>query len=161
MEFRRIREIKESLKAEKEKLSNTQYWLKFLQTASYHYKRSFDDQILINLHHPEFTACADLNSWKSLGREPQGHGIPTIQNGKIRHLFDITQTSAPEGTPMPWVWEINDSQLNIDYSDTVSRYLTGKYKLDSETLESQLYELTLMRTANYLNDEKSDLYKIT
>ena len=160
MEFRRIREIKESVKSEKEKLSDTQYWMKFLQTSSYHYKHSFDDQIMINLQNPQFTACSDARSWRSLSREPQGHGVPTLHNGKIRYLFDITQTSAPEGTPLPWVWEINDSQLNIDYSESVSKHLTEKYNLDSETLEEQLYDITLMRTAKYLNDDKSDLYKV-
>lgn len=160
MEFRRIREIKESVKSEKEKLSDTQYWLKFLQTSSYHYKHSFDDQIMINLQNPQFTACSDARSWRSLSREPQGHGVPTLHNGKIRYLFDITQTSAPEGTPLPWVWEINDSQLNIDYSESVSKHLTEKYNLDSETLKEQLYDITLMRTAKYLNDDKSDLYKV-
>ena len=160
MEFRRIREIKESVKSEKEKLSDTQYWMKFLQTSSYHYKHSFDDQIMINLQNPQFTACSDARSWRSLSREPQGHGVPTLHNGKIRYLFDITQTSAPEGTPLPWVWEINDNQLNIDYSESVSKHLTEKYNLDSETLEEQLYDITLMRTANYLNDDKSDLYKV-
>lgn len=160
MEFRRIREIKESVKSEKEKLSDTQYWLKFLQTSSYHYKHSFDDQIMINLQNPQFTACSDARSWRSLSREPQGHGVPTLHNGKIRYLFDITQTSAPEGTPLPWVWEINDNQLNIDYSESVSKHLTEKYNLDSETLEEQLYDITLMRTAKYLNDDKSDLYKV-
>lgn len=160
MEFRRIREIKESVKSEKEKLSDTQYWLKFLQTSSYHYKHSFDDQIMINLQNPQFTACSDARSWRSLSREPQGHGVPTLHNGKIRYLFDITQTSAPEGTPLPWVWEINDSQLNIDYSESVSKHLTEKYNLDSETLEEQIYDITLMCTAKYLNDDKSDLYKV-
>lgn len=160
MEFRRIREIKESVKSEKEKLSDTQYWLKFLQTSSYHYKHSFDDQIMINLQNPQFTACSDARSWRNISREPQGHGVPTLHNGKIRYLFDITQTSAPEGTPLPWVWEINDSQLNIDYSESVSKHLTEKYNLDSETLEEQLYDITLMRTAKYLNDDKSDLYKV-
>ena len=160
MEFRRIREIKESVKSEKEKLSDTQYWMKFLQTSSYHYKHSFDDQIMINLQNPQFTACSDARSWRSLSREPQGHGVPTLHNGKIRYLFDITQTSAPEGTPLPWVWEINDSQLNIDYSESVSKHLTEKYNLDSETLEEQLYDITLMCTAKYLNDDKSDLYKV-
>ncbi len=160
MEFRRIREIKESVKSEKEKLSDTQYWLKFLQTSSYHYKHSFDDQIMINLQNPQFTACSDARSWRSLSREPQGHGVPTLHNGKIRYLFDITQTSAPKGTPLPWVWEINDNQLNIDYSESVSKHLTEKYNLDSETLEEQLYDITLMCTAKYLNDDKSDLYKV-
>ena len=160
MEFRRIREIKESVKSEKEKLSDTQYWLKFLQTSSYHYKHSFDDQIMINLQNPQFIACSDARSWRNISREPQGHGVPTLHNGKIRYLFDITQTSAPEGTRLPWVWEINDSQLNIDYSKSVSKYLTDKYNLDSETLEEQLYDITLMRTAKYLNDDKSDLFKV-
>ena len=160
MEFRRIREIKESVKSEKEKLSDTQYWMKFLQTSSYHYKHSFDDQIMINLQNPQFTACSDARSWRSLSREPQGHGVPTLHNGKIRYLFDITQTSAPKGTSLPWVWEINDSQLNIDYSESVSKHLTEKYNLDSETLEEQLYDITLIRTAKYLNDDKSDLYKV-
>ena len=77
MEFRRIREIKESVKSEKEKLSDTQYWMKFLQTSSYHYKHSFDDQIMINLQNPQFTACSDARSWRNISREPQGHGVPT------------------------------------------------------------------------------------
>lgn len=159
MVFRKILEVQESLKNEKTKLSDTQYWIRFLQTTSHTFKQSFDDQIMINLHHPEFTACADARSWRSLGCEPKGHGVPTIHNGKIRFLFDITQVSVPENTPMPWVWEINDSQLNIDYSESVSKQLADKYNLDSETLEEQLYELTLMRTAKYLNDDKSDLFK--
>ena len=58
---------------------------------------------------------ADAHSWRSFGREPKGRDVSTIHNGKIRYLFDITQTSASENTSMPWIWEINDSQLNIDY----------------------------------------------
>ena len=160
MVFRKILEIQESLKNEKKKLADIQYWIQFLQTASHHYKQSFDDQIMINLHNPQFTACADARAWKNINRDISiGHGVPTIHNGKIRYLFDITQTSALEDTPLPWVWEINDSQLNIDYSESVSKHLTDKYNLDSETLEEQLYDITLIRTANYLNDDKSDLFK--
>ena len=110
MIFRKIIEIQESLKNEKKKLTDAQYWVRFLQTSSKCYKQSFDDQIMVNLHNPEFTACADAHSWRSFGREPKGHGVPTIHNGKIRYLFDINQTSAPENTPMPWIWEMNDSR---------------------------------------------------
>lgn len=87
MVFRKILEVQESLKNEKAKLADTQYWIRFLQTASHVFKQSFDDQILINLHHPEFTACADARSWRGLGCEPKGHGVPTIHNGKNTFLI--------------------------------------------------------------------------
>lgn len=80
MVFRKILEIQESLKNEKKKLADIQYWIQFLQTASHNYKQSFDDQIMINLHNPQFTACADARAWKNINRDISiGHGVPTIE----------------------------------------------------------------------------------
>ena len=56
---------------------------------------------------------------------------------------------------------VSVSYTHLDvYKRQVSKHLTEKYNLDSETLEEQLYDITLMRTAKYLNDDKSDLYKV-
>lgn len=161
MIFRKIAEIQDNLKSEKEKFSSdVQYWIRFLQTSSKHYKHSFDEQIMINLLNPEFTACADSGLWKKYGFSiNRGHGVPTLYNGKIRFLFDITQTSAAKGTRPPWIWKINDEKLQWDCSETVSRSIADKYGLVSETFEERLYELTLKRTAEYLTDENTLLFK--
>ena len=38
-------------------------WLDFLKTASWNFKYSFNDQILIYAQRPDATACAEMKIW--------------------------------------------------------------------------------------------------
>ena len=42
---------------------NADNWLSFLKTASWNFKYSFEDQILIYAQNPNATACAEMEYW--------------------------------------------------------------------------------------------------
>ncbi len=69
MVFKKIQKVENDLAESKERLtSDINYWTDFLKTLSYHYKHTFDEQIMIHRYHPEFKACATLNEWRNMGR---------------------------------------------------------------------------------------------
>lgn len=42
-------------------ISNSEYWISFIQTMSRHYKHNSSAQILIHTQSPDSTACADVS----------------------------------------------------------------------------------------------------
>lgn len=53
MVFKKIQKVENDLAESKERLtSDISYWTDFLKTLSYHYKHTFDEQIMIHRYHP-------------------------------------------------------------------------------------------------------------
>ncbi len=81
-------------------VSNTERYSAFLDTASYHYKYSFRDQLLIHGQKPDATACADIETWNRLGRwvNKGTKGIALlVERGndyRLRYVFDIADTNS-------------------------------------------------------------------
>ncbi len=161
MVFKKIQKVENDLAESKERLtSDISYWTDFLKTLSYHYKHTFDEQIMIHRYHPEFKACATLNEWRNMGRSVNSNlsnSVATVYNGKMHYLIDITQTT---GQRKPWVWEINDTKLNVNYSNTVSDLLAAKHNLTSETFEERIYEFVLNYTSKHLDDKEQDFIRL-
>lgn len=81
-------------------VSDTARYSAFLDTASYHYKYSFRDQLLIFGQKPEATACADIETWNKLGRwvnkGTKGIALLVEQGNdyRLRYVFDIADTNS-------------------------------------------------------------------
>ena len=62
----RLQDIKElTIDKMKEVSKDEKNWVKFLTSASYNYKYSFDKQIMIYAQNPNATACADMKTWNT------------------------------------------------------------------------------------------------
>ena len=161
MVFKKIQKVENDLAESKERLtSDISYWTDFLKTLSYHYKHTFDEQIMIHRYHPEFKACATLNEWRNMGRSVNSNlsnSVATVYNGKMHYLIDITQTT---GQRKPWVWEMNDTKLNVNYSNTVSDLLAAKHHLTAETFEERIYEFVLNYTSKHLENKEQDFIRL-
>ena len=85
------------------------------------------------------------------------NSVATVYNGKMHYLIDITQTT---GQRKPWIWEINDTKLNVNYSNTVSDLLAAKHNLTSETFEERIYEFVLNYTSKHLENKEQDFIRL-
>lgn len=160
MVFKKVIDVQEKIKSEKEKLKDIEYWTSFLKTASMQYKHSFNDQIAIHEAAPNSIACAEAQIWKQNGCTFVGSSksILTEKNGKLHKLFDISQVRG-DFTETYWIWKIDDEELGVSYSEIVNRKLCDKYNIYNETLEETIYELSLSKTAQHIN-VSGDMYNI-
>lgn len=160
MLFKKNLQVEETLRSEKEKLKDFEYWTSFLKTSAMQYKHSFDTQIAIHEAMPESIACAEGKTWKNFGCSlvDTSHAVLTQHNGKIRRLFDISQVSG-EFTKSYWIWRIHDDELGVDYTEAVNESLNNKYSFENETLAETIYELSVKTTEKYINPS-SDIFNI-
>lgn len=98
--------------------SNSENWIKFLDTASNNYKYSFNEQVLIYAQKPDAIACADIETWNKrlkrwVKKGAKGIALITIENGrnKLRHVFDISDTYSGIGQELK-LWEVKPSHEN-------------------------------------------------
>jgi len=76
-------------------------WIDFLNTASWNYKYSFADQILIYAQRPEATACADIETWNTKLKRWVNKGAKGIAlleekygENRLRYVFDVSDTNS-------------------------------------------------------------------
>lgn len=93
-----------------------QKWQQFLAAASYNYKLSFDEQLLVYAQRPDATAVLEIERWnRRFGRwvNRGATGIAVFDgdhNGRARlkHYFDISDTHETQySRPVP-VWTVRD-----------------------------------------------------
>ncbi len=142
-------------------MSDVSGWMSYLETVSYHYKHSLNNQVMINIYMPEAKACGNITTWCKLNRDiVSENGVPIIQDGELGYLYDISQTSKrADGTSKnPWIWSVSDNKLNVDFSDTVNSVLSKKHDLNANTLFENLYELAFKLTDDriYANNKDKD-----
>ena len=102
----------------KEITSNSENWIKFLQTASNNYKYSFNEQVLIYAQKPNATACANIETWNKrlkrwVNKGAKGIALISIENGRnvLRHVFDISDTHSGINQELK-LWEVKPSYEN-------------------------------------------------
>lgn len=102
----------------KEITSNSENWIKFLETASNNYKYSFNEQVLIYAQKPNATACADIETWNKrlkrwVNKGAKGIALISIENGRniLRHVFDISDTHSGINQELK-LWEVRPSYEN-------------------------------------------------
>lgn len=82
-------------------------WISFLKTASWNFKYSFNDQILIYAQRPDATACADMSTWNNKVHRWIKKGADYIfvfsknENSKypFKLVFDVADTHNYRNTP--------------------------------------------------------------
>ena len=80
-------------------LSSVEKWKSFLDTAAWHYKYSFEDQVLIYAQRPDARACADFETWgeklsRRIKRGAKGIALVRERGSKfyLDHVFDVSDT---------------------------------------------------------------------
>jgi len=100
-------------------------WLSFLDTASYMFKYSFADQVLIYAQRPDAKACAEFDYWNErMNRwiKKGAKGIALIDDTKryssLRYVFDISDTRSTQNQELK-LWSINES-MHDDVIESLS-----------------------------------------
>ena len=95
------------------------FWMRFLKTASYTYKYSYPDQLLISAQFPDATAVASFDVWSDrFGRRIRKgeKGIGLIDNTgrypRMRYVFDISQSDRYKDVPQPYIWNLQEENQN-------------------------------------------------
>ena len=125
----KIVELQDLYKETVEEISkNEDNWLDFLKTASWNFKYSFQDQVLIYLQRPDATACADINTWNSrikrwVNKNSKGIFVTANEDSKYpyRLVFDVSDTHNYKNTKYN-LWEYKDK-----HKEKVIETLESKY----------------------------------
>ena len=120
-------------------------WMRFLKTASYTYKYSYPDQLLISAQFPNATAVASFDVWSDrFGRRIRKgeKGIGLIDNTgrypKMRYVFDISQSDRYKDVPQPYVWDLQE-----EYKNELILSLAGDLSISVEEAVSDFCENTV------------------
>lgn len=123
--------------------SNASRWTSFLRTAARISPYSFVEQILIYAQRPKATACADYNLWhtrmrRQVKRGTKGIAVPDGR-GKLKYLFDVTDTVELPGAFSPQLWE-----LKPEFSTQIAKKLAQKYKLygSADTIREVIFDIS-------------------
>ena len=110
----------------KDIVAKPEEWMRFLDTASWLYKYTFDEQLLIFAQRPEATAVASMEIWnKRMYRwiKKGSKGIALIDytsspKNRLRYVFDISDTYKVRNLgkdPALWVLPQDDRSIAADY----------------------------------------------
>ncbi|MCR0225524.1 SNF2-related protein [[Clostridium] innocuum] len=110
---RNYKEVHEIWKEQALEISSSpDHWISFLSTASWHYKYSFEDQILIYAQRPDATACAGYEDWNNkmnryIRRGSKGIALLGDNGYSLRYVFDIVDTGSVMHRPLK-LWSIHE-----------------------------------------------------
>lgn len=139
--------------------SSPDHWISFLSTASWHYKYSFEDQILIYAQRPDATACAGYEDWNDkmnryIRRGSKGIALLGDNGYSLRYVFDIADTGSVKHRPLK-LWSIHEQ----DHSEIVEM-LNDKYDIgENDDLGDVLKALASMVAEDNYQDYAKPLVK--
>ena len=122
-------------------------WLSFLKTASWNFKYSFNDQILIFAQRPNATACAEMEEWNEKVHRWVNKDADYIfvfsknENSKypFRLVFDVADTHNYKNTPYK-LWSIKQ-----EYESEIIDSLEAKF---GDISENSSFVDAIITTAN-------------
>ncbi|MDO4746712.1 MAG: helicase, partial [Bacillota bacterium] len=137
-------------------LSNVENWMAFLNSASWQYKYSFEDQVLIYAQRPDARACADFDTWNEKLKRRINRGAKGIALLRERgadfyldHVFDVSDTyKGIRGVDIK-LWEYDDK-----YDDAIIETLEntfGELKVNTTLIDS-----IICAAHNAVEDNKAD-----
>lgn len=139
--------------------SSPDHWISFLSTASWHYKYSFEDQILIYAQRPDATACAGYEEWNDkmnryIRRGSKGIALLGDNGYSLRYVFDIADTGSVTHRPLK-LWSIHEQ----NYSEIIE-ILNDKYDIgENDDLGDVLKALASMVAEDNYQDYAKPLVK--
>ena len=111
-------------------------WMSFLNTISWLYKYSLQDQLLIHAQKPEATACTSFENWNQKYHRwinKGAKGIALIDDSavrtKLRYVFDISDTHTNYSKPLK-SWTISEDMHEQMIDGLTAYYNLGKNVLD-------------------------------
>lgn len=116
----REREVREQYEAVTDRLfSDRQAFGEFLAFSGKHYKLPSDHAMMIFHVNPAAEMVTDYDTWQRLGRQVERgqKSIAAFENGKLRHYFDISQTT---GKPIKSRWHL-DKQTAAELISEISK----------------------------------------
>lgn len=99
-------------------------WLDFLKTASWNFKYSFNDQILIYAQRPDATACAEMKIWNKK--------VKRWVNKGSNYIF-IFSNNNNSRYPFRFVFDVSDTH---NYSNTPYKLWNVKSEYEKDIIES-------------------------
>ena len=139
-----------------------QSWTAFLQTAARLYKYPYLEQLMIFAQRPDATACAEYGLWtdtmgRYIRRGSKGIGLVDMDGNTphVRFVFDVSDTGGREGSRRPYLWQINDQNI-----DVVHDTLQIQYDEDAPNLNQQLESIAGKLASEYWNEHKRDILDI-
>ena len=149
--------ITELYRRTQKEVTAPQSWQKFLTAASYNYKLSFDEQLLVYAQRPDATAVLEIERWnRRFGRwvNRGATGIAVFDgdhNGRARlkHYFDISDTHETQlSRPVP-IWDVHE-----DYAPDIVETLENSFgELEDK---SSLAVALLSAAKNAVQDNMTD-----
>ena len=108
-------------------LSNGGEWNKWLKFAGNTYTYDVNNSIAIYMQNPKVTAAAELTEWNDYNRRVHKgqKGIMIYKDGRIRYIFDISQTYYTGGKKYGR-WSISETHKFINF-------INQKYDMDYQS----------------------------
>ena len=137
-------------------LSNVENWMAFLNSASWQYKYSFEDQVLIFAQRPDARACADFDTWNEKLKRRINRGAKGIALLRERgadfyldHVFDVSDTYRGVRGVDVKLWEYNDK-----YEDAIIETLENTF--GELKVNTTLTDAIICAAHNAVEDNKAD-----
>lgn len=113
-------------------LSNGGEWNKWLKFAGNTYTYDVNNSIAIYMQNPKVTAAAELTEWNDYNRRVHKgqKGIMIYKDGRIRYIFDISQTYYTGGKKYGR-WSISETHKFINF-------INQKYDIDNKNFDEYL-----------------------
>ena len=114
----RIDRVRESYEAITEQLfSDKTAFEQYLKFAGKFFKLSSEQTMTIYGTNPKATMVADFDTWKKFSRRVKRgtNSIAVLDNGSLKHYFDISQTS---GSTVPYQWTLDKETANAIIAET-------------------------------------------
>lgn len=91
--------------------------LRYLKFAGKFFKLSSEQTMTIYGTNPKATMVADFDTWKKFSRRVKRgtNSIAVLDNGSLKHYFDISQTS---GSTVPYQWTLDKETANAIINET-------------------------------------------
>ena len=149
-------------------------WLSFLKCASFHYKYSFYNQLLINAQNPNATALTTMDAWNQKLNRYVNRGANSIlviddggKQSQLKYVFDVNDThqSKPDGREFS-LWEIKEDQAEAVRCKLIDNQPKENFKdLDlGQTLkliiENRILEDLDLYQSDLFDEENPNLHKI-
>ena len=113
-------------------LSNGGEWNKWLKFAGNTYTYDVNNSIAIYMQNPKVTAAAELTEWNDYNRRVHKgqKGIMIYKDGRIRYIFDISQTYYTGGKKYGR-WSISETHKFINF-------INQEYDIDNKNFDEYL-----------------------
>ncbi len=111
-------------------------WTNFLNVVGNLYKYPYHEQLMIYAQKPKATACAEFGLWNDtmnryVKRGTAGIGLidPSSDKGRIKYVFDVSDTGGKENAKRPYLWEMQEY-----HEQSILDMLKNKYEIDGNDL---------------------------